>query len=111
SAHVIIEGLTSAKIHAQIRSCSSPRPVVVVEVQANREVARFLPGGAIAAERTLGERRPTPQPPPVENPGSTAEATGDKRPNSEALLRLRKANQRLQEIVHQVPERKDKPAG
>jgi hypothetical protein len=81
---------------------------VVRETDSGREVARYEPGGRSRLSATMkkaSERAPEKK--------SSVPAAGDtdrKNPTSDALLRLRAANQRLQEIVQPlIHKRKDKP--
>lgn len=74
-----IEGLTAAKYHAAARAKEVGRAVVVRAVETGLEVARFSPS----------PQGQTPAPPPP----------GHRRPSSDALIRLRVANQRLQALV------------
>src|SRR5215471_5442828 len=76
-----VEGLTAAKYHAAARAKEVGRAVVVRDCQTGLEVARFSPSNR-------PEARSASRPPP-----------SHRRPSSDALIRLRAANQRLQALV------------
>jgi len=73
-----VEGLTAAKMYAENRAAGSDVPVVVLERDSGREMARYPAG------RQVGGR-------PSQRPASH-------RP-SDAVLRLRAANDRLRDNV------------
>jgi hypothetical protein len=73
-----VEGLTAAKLYAETRALASDVPVVVLERDSGRELARYPAG------RQRGSQ--APHAPPSRRP-------------SEAVLRLRAANDRLQDNV------------
>jgi hypothetical protein len=78
-----VEGLTAAKYHAAARANEVGRPVVVRDCETGLEVARFSPSSRPEARSS---NRP---PPPLSH----------RRPASDALIRLRVANRRLQALV------------
>ncbi len=73
-----VEGLTAAKMYAQTRALASDVPVVVLERETGREVARY------AAGRLRGNDSSHPH---------------DHHRPSDAVLRLRAANDRLRDNV------------
>jgi hypothetical protein len=82
-----VVGLEAAKHRAERRARDSSRAILVVESSSGDEVARFAP------------IRSSSLPPHEENRKSKT---------SDALLRLKEANQRLQKVVAPLPKRSDK---
>ena len=73
-----VEGLTAAKLCAENRAAGSDVPVVVIERDTGRELARYPAGRQL---RGSSSQRPSPHRP------------------SDAVLRLRAANDRLRDNV------------
>jgi hypothetical protein len=80
-----VVGLEAATYRAERRARGSERHIVVRSADTGREVARFPPGK-----------------------GSSPPETTERKVTSDALLRLKETNQRLQDIVAPLPKRKDK---
>lgn len=81
-----VVGLEAANHRALRRARESGRHVIVRSAETGREVARFAPG--------------TPASRPPERP--------ERKITSDALIRLRETNERLQQAVAPLPKRKAK---
>jgi len=96
-----VEGLTAAKYHAAARAKEVGRAVVVRDCQTGLEVARFAPSSTGRTPAAHGELDRAPAAHGVEARSSsrTLPPASHRRPSSDALIRLRMANQRLQALV------------